>query len=218
MKSLTGLSLPEAVLSAAIPTFIDGGYDNTSMDEIAARAGTTKRTVYAHFGSKEQLFRAAIASAVEFFHSQLPPFGATDDPAAELEAFAARFVDLSTTWERAVRLQRIAMGEAKRFPDLAQLLHRDVIERTERIVADYLLMVVAAKHPGVKERSLDWALAMAALFLNMATGAQRFAALLQMHELIPGPPGSDTSPKVDRDRIDLAVRVFLSGFYAELGR
>ncbi len=215
MKTTGRLPLPEAILRAAIPTFIDGGYDNTSMDVIAARAGTTKRTVYAHFGNKDQLFRAAIAQAVEFFHSELPPFGTADNPAEELGKFAARLCELCT-WDRSVRLQRVAMGEAERFPDLSQLLHRDVIERTERLVADYLLVVARARQPELRGCSLDWALAMASMFVNVATGAQRFAALLQASELLPGPPGQETSPLVDRNRIDLAVRVFLSGFYAEL--
>ena len=214
MKKPTELPLPEAILLAAMQTFIDGGYDTTSMDEIAVRAGTTKRTVYAHFGNKDQLFRAAIAQGVEYFHETLPPLGDGRAPAEELGAFAARLCELCT-FERAVRLQRTAMGEAARFPDLSRLLHRDVIERTELMVADYLLLV-AAGYPGIKPPPTDWARTMASLFVNMTTGGQRFAALLQTHDLIPGPPGKDVSPTIDRARIDLAVRTFLAGFHAAL--
>ena len=217
MKTIEGLPLPEAVLRAAIPTFIDAGYDNASMDAIAARAGTTKRTVYAHFGSKEQLFRAAVAKAVDLAHDMLPPLSTASNPTEELEAFAARFCELCT-WDRSVRLQRLVIGTAERFPDLSRRLHLDVIERTERMVAAYLLTVVTLRHPGSKERSLDWALAMASLFLNMTAGAQRYAALLQAHEPIAGPPGAEISSEVDRRQINRAVRLFLSGFYADLAQ
>jgi TetR/AcrR family transcriptional regulator of autoinduction and epiphytic fitness len=45
-----------AILDAAVTEFRQSGYEVTSMDRIAARAGVSKRTVYNHFPSKEALF------------------------------------------------------------------------------------------------------------------------------------------------------------------
>jgi TetR/AcrR family transcriptional regulator of autoinduction and epiphytic fitness len=45
-----------AILDGAIEVFIDMGYELASMDKIAETAGVSKRTVYNHFGSKENLF------------------------------------------------------------------------------------------------------------------------------------------------------------------
>ncbi len=204
MKTIDGLPLPDAILIMAIQTFVERGYEKASMDEVAARASTTKRTVYAHFGSKEGLFRAALARAVELFLSELPALADTSDPRAELERFANRFSDLCT-WRGAVRLQRVAMAEAERFPDLGAMLHREVIEAAQRVVADYL-----AKLPdrdNLAERAGD----LASLFLNMTTGPQRFATLLEAREPPVDHPDVTPAPGDDRAYIERAVEVFLIG-------
>jgi TetR/AcrR family transcriptional regulator, regulator of autoinduction and epiphytic fitness len=49
-----------AILDGAIDVFISMGYELASMDKIAETAGVSKRTVYNHFGSKENLFQAIV--------------------------------------------------------------------------------------------------------------------------------------------------------------
>ncbi len=49
-----------AILDGAIDVFISLGYELASMDKIAETAGVSKRTVYNHFGSKENLFQAVL--------------------------------------------------------------------------------------------------------------------------------------------------------------
>jgi len=46
----------ESIVQAAIAEFRANGFEVTSMDKIAALAGVSKRTVYNHFPSKEELF------------------------------------------------------------------------------------------------------------------------------------------------------------------
>src|SRR5688500_8875633 len=46
------------VLDAALELFLDHGYDGTSMQAVADRAGVTKPVVYACFAGKDELFRA----------------------------------------------------------------------------------------------------------------------------------------------------------------
>lgn len=46
----------EAIVQAAIAEFRANGFEVTSMDKIAAAAEVSKRTVYNHFPSKEELF------------------------------------------------------------------------------------------------------------------------------------------------------------------
>src|ERR1035437_9788374 len=49
-----------SMLDAAVTVFAGEGFDRAKMETIAARAGTTKPTLYARFDSKENLFAAAV--------------------------------------------------------------------------------------------------------------------------------------------------------------
>jgi TetR/AcrR family transcriptional regulator of autoinduction and epiphytic fitness len=49
-----------AILDGAVDVFIEMGYELASMDKIAETAGVSKRTVYNHFLSKENLFQAVV--------------------------------------------------------------------------------------------------------------------------------------------------------------
>lgn len=55
----------EAILAAALAEFGARGFGATSMDRIAATARVSKRTVYNHFASKDELFEAIAAQLIE---------------------------------------------------------------------------------------------------------------------------------------------------------
>ena len=46
----------ESILEAALDAFADGGYHQTSLDEVARRAGVSKALIYEHFSSKNELY------------------------------------------------------------------------------------------------------------------------------------------------------------------
>lgn len=56
--------LRDRILEVAITLFADSGYGRTSMRQVAEAAGCTKPALYYHFGSKDDLFRAAVASCM----------------------------------------------------------------------------------------------------------------------------------------------------------
>ena len=49
-----------AIARAALTLFASDGYERTSVDAIAAEAGVSKRTVYSHYGDKENLFLSVV--------------------------------------------------------------------------------------------------------------------------------------------------------------
>src|ERR1700761_6988850 len=50
----------DEIQRAALTLFTRDGYERTSVDAIAAEAGVSKRTVYNHFGDKENLFLSVV--------------------------------------------------------------------------------------------------------------------------------------------------------------
>src|ERR1043166_8675813 len=55
----------EELLDKALDLFLELGFERTSIDAIAAAAGMAKRTIYARYGDKLSLFRAALHRAIE---------------------------------------------------------------------------------------------------------------------------------------------------------
>lgn len=76
----------ERVLDAAVQVFLANGFDQTSMDAIAARAGVSKTTVYAHYADKLALFRAVVERSGRLLAVQLDEtrLRAGQDPQARL--------------------------------------------------------------------------------------------------------------------------------------
>src|SRR5258708_38996987 len=110
----------EAILQAAKDVFLEQGYELAAMDDIADRAATTKRTVYAHFENKEALFGAMVEHSAGMFLEHLGELDrGGSNCQAELERFANRFCELST-FRHAVQFQRVIIAESKRFPKLSQ--------------------------------------------------------------------------------------------------
>src|ERR1043165_5259685 len=74
------------IMDAAARVFLERGYPGTSVDDIAAEAGVSKRTVYNVFDDKEQLFRAIIGRAIETAERFSFDFASTTADADDLEA------------------------------------------------------------------------------------------------------------------------------------
>ena len=112
------------VLRAARRAFLASGFGAVSMDAIAREAAVSKATVYAHYGSKEELFGAVVADVAEqrfggFSALELDP----NDVEASLNTIARRFLDLVLSPE-AVAVNRIIIGEVTRFPELSGVFWR----------------------------------------------------------------------------------------------
>src|SRR5215207_6183125 len=53
------------ILDAAIPVFATAGYEQTRMSDVAAHVGVTEPVIYQNFGTKAELFAAALERVSE---------------------------------------------------------------------------------------------------------------------------------------------------------
>ena len=61
----------QGILDACLAELNLNGYSNSSIDQIALRAGVSKMSVYYHFSSKEALFTEAIIKIIREFSNEL---------------------------------------------------------------------------------------------------------------------------------------------------
>jgi AcrR family transcriptional regulator len=111
-----GAELRRHILFVAKDVFLATGYERASMDTVAARAGTSKRSLYAHFESKDKLFLAVLDLVRELYLGRLKtPDAYADKPVEAVTRFCGRFLQLMV-WEPQVRTCRLSIAEAERLP------------------------------------------------------------------------------------------------------
>ena len=122
-----------AILDAAHELFLQKGYAGTSMDDVAARAAVSKQTVYKNFADKQRLFTEVITSDVGRLEgsteARMAAMPGSTDLAADLRAFA-RWHLADVMQPGRLRLRRMLIGEAERFPELAQAWYTSGPERS----------------------------------------------------------------------------------------
>ena len=121
---------PEEIIAAALDLFVERGFATTRLDDVAARAGVSKGTLYLYFENKEDLFKAVVRGNV------LPVLQHGEDL---LEKFSGSSADLVRQlvrgwWEltgstKIAGIPKLIIAEAGNFPDLAEFYYQEVILR-----------------------------------------------------------------------------------------
>ncbi len=196
----TPLSTPRAertratILEAAGRRFGADGYGQVSMDNVAAEAGVTKATVYAHFGSKEALFETLISDVISRSHgAPLPPAETLEEVSEAMFEWSRNRLD----WllgDDTIGLMRAASAEGIRRPDWAHnLLAGFDFGAMERWLAD--LDAAGVLHVETPSTA-------AALFTALTKGALFYPVLVASQPI---------APRSDREVvIREAVRVFVA--------
>ena len=118
---------------------MERGYAAARLDDVAARAGVSKGTLYLYFENKEELFKAVVR---ENLVSAL----------AEAEDWIERFTGSSrdllrafilSWWERIGQtklsgISKLMMAESGNFPDVARFYHEEVISRCNALIIGIL--------------------------------------------------------------------------------
>jgi len=110
-----------AMLKAAYDLFVERGYGAVSVDDIIRVSGGSKTTLYKLFGSKDGIMRAVIASLAEEMLKEFQvDFDAKKSVRDNLTHIGEVLIDLALS-ENAIAQFRMAVGNAKPFPEIAML-------------------------------------------------------------------------------------------------
>ncbi|MEY3139903.1 MAG: HTH-type transcriptional regulator RutR [Pseudomonadota bacterium] len=121
---------PGELLEAALDLFVEKGFAATKSEEVAAKAGVSKGTLFLYFPSKEELFKAVVRENV---------VKTVTEGALEV----ANFKGSSEWWRRygstkASGITKLIISEGNHFPDLAAFYQEEVIDPATRMLKDIL--------------------------------------------------------------------------------
>ncbi len=126
---------PQELLAAALELFVDRGYAATRLDDVAARAGVSKGTLYLYFTNKEDLFKAVIREHL------VPVLGEAEQTIEQYEGHSGDLLKeiILGWWERVGDTQlsgltKLMMAESGNFPEVAQFYHDEVISRGNALI------------------------------------------------------------------------------------
>ena len=188
----------EAIIEAAKRAFQADGVEGTSMDRIAELAGVSKRTVYNHFPSKEDLVLFLISELWQQSMVQIDvPYDASAPLEGQLAALVSAEVELVTDREF-LGLARIAAGHFLYHPEALQEMIAELAAQETALTR----WLTAATADG-RLRSMDVAFAHAQLH-SLIKGSCYYPQLLGIEVEL------DTAQKTRL--IDETVAMFLNHY------
>ena len=119
----------KAVLVAGLDLFLQNGFMNTRMSDVAKNAGLAKGTLYLYFESKEALFEGVLIDALR--EPLADSLLVTHDSNESVKSLVLRtFAPILRDFEKSRRAEiiRLVLAEGSRFPALAQTYRRVVLE------------------------------------------------------------------------------------------
>lgn len=127
-----------AVIQAAAELFVSHGYDGTSTEMIAEKAGVSRQTIYNQFERKELLFLAIVSGLVgEMVAPLTDAADRAEDVRATLLALGQR-IHQTYLSPKTMALRRLAVAELSRFPELARSLYEAGPLVAQEAIASYL--------------------------------------------------------------------------------
>jgi AcrR family transcriptional regulator len=94
----------------AIELFASKGYDNTTLDEVAAAAGVSRRTLFNYFRNKEDLALSGLSEQGELIAARFAERPADEDPWASLRAAFQVLEEIEIKDERRLELVTLLFG------------------------------------------------------------------------------------------------------------
>lgn len=137
---------PAELTAAALDLFVERGFAATKLDDVAARAGVSKGTLYLYFASKEELFKAVIRQGI------LPVLEEGESMLAQHQGDTPSLLSglLLRWWEliggtALSGIPKLMVAEAGNFPEVARYYHDNVIQRVRDLFGEVLRLGIRRK-------------------------------------------------------------------------
>lgn len=117
---------PGQILEAAIDAFAEHGIAAAKLEDIAARAGVSKGTIYLYFPSKEDLFRAVVREVVVPRMVEVEKKVRAGSPTAQLQEYMRLHWDRFSRQSGGAGWVRLVLTELHKHPDLAEFYMAEV--------------------------------------------------------------------------------------------
>lgn len=184
------------ILTAATELFFEEGYGRASMDGVLAKVGGSKRTLYKHFRSKDELFAAIVTQVSDRVLAALVPPLDSGDIRESLVTMGERYLTVLLSPD-GLALYRAMVSEAPHFPELAQTFFANGPGRASSSLADFFRDQTLK---GILQ--LDNPKLAAEQFLGLVRGDVHLAAVLLTRK---------PTKTLIRKTVGQAVDIFLSG-------
>lgn len=189
----------QAILDAARASFLEKGYNGTSMSGLLATLGGSKATLWGYFRSKEELFAAVLDDAVAEHRALLlaciEPGG---DLVENLTRFCRRFLQKISSPE-SLALWRLVAAESGRNPEVGRIFYERAPKHIEQGLTTFI-----GKHMEMGELRPDDPSRAARVLLSLCAGRQ--------HRMIWGVASTD--PAAIEADVATTVDVFLRAYLA----
>lgn len=131
---------PSELIAAALELFVERGFAGTKLDDIAARAGVSKGTLYLYFASKEELFKAVIQQGIMPVVNQGEEMLAQHDGDMRslLCELIYRWWDEVVADTKLAAILKLIVSEAGNFPEVARYFYENVSKRVEDLLGAVL--------------------------------------------------------------------------------
>ena len=115
------------LVEAGEAIFLERGYAAATMEDVAQKAGMSKKTLYQLFDGKPDLFRAVLRAQIGSMFEAPPEAHDRAEIAEILCTRLTAFTDLLLT-PRQIATTRLIVGEAHREPELAEAFRTEALE------------------------------------------------------------------------------------------
>jgi AcrR family transcriptional regulator len=187
----------DELLDRGLDVFLDQGFEQATIEAIAAAVGMTKRTVYARYKNKAALFLATVQRAIE--RMIVPEAVLRSLESVDLDTLLAQVARLriaQVTTPAGLKLQRIINTESYRFPEIFMMSYQQGARPVVQVLARRLQLETEAGRLNVSNPEMA-----ANVFMSMVVGGP--VRLIVAGQRL-------TQMQID-ERQQFAIQLFLDG-------